>query len=172
MTTLLWIAGALALAGAVSWLVGFAGYGAKLLPSGAFSAKEQRVIAAAADAVFPARGPIPVSGTEAGLLPYLDRYLRNLPRGPAVLLHLLFHFVEHAPWIWGPRRVRFTRQTPEQQRAYLAHMSGSDLYFLRVSFTSMRALFTMAYLADPRVAEAMGIRQLAAPFEAPLARAS
>jgi hypothetical protein len=143
----------------------FVGYPEARLQSGRFSAKEQHVLACAADTMFPPGGPIALSGTEAGVVEYMDEYLARSDRRTGVLLRLLVHFVEHAPWIFGPKHVRLTQLTPDEARAYLKHMERNDLYFLRVSFTSLRALFTMGYLAHPRVAEAMGIRQLARPFE-------
>ena len=128
-------------------------------------AKEQAIVAACADALFPPGGPIPVSGTEAGLVAYLDAYIGGLPGTPRLLGRLLFQSIEHAPWIFGPRRVRFTRLRPEERIEALRAMYESPLYFRRVSALSMRAMMTMGYLAHPRVAEAMGVVADAAPFE-------
>jgi hypothetical protein len=143
------------------------GYPPPQLPRGAmFSRKEQAVVAAAADALFPPKGPIPLSGTEAGLVPYMDAYVAGLPPLPRMLGRLLFHSVEHAPLVWGPRRVRFTRLRPEERIQALKEMQESELYFRRVSFLSMRAMMTMGYLASPAVAREMRMVASLAPFEA------
>jgi hypothetical protein len=145
----------------------FFGYPPAELPGGAlFSRKEQAVVAAAADALFPPGGPIPLSGTEAGLVAYVDAYVAGLPPTPRLLGRLLFHLVEHGPWIWGPRRVRFTRLRPEERIQALRELQESALYFRRVSFLSMRAMMTMGYLGCPAVARKMGMVPNLAPYEA------
>lgn len=130
-----------------------------------FSRKEQAIVAACADALFPPGGPIPISGTEAGLVDYLDGYIGGLPPLPRLLGRLLFHSVEHGPWAFGPRRVRFTRLRPEERIRALRELYESPHYFRRVSALSMRAMMTMGYLANPRVAELMRMRADVAPFE-------
>lgn len=130
-----------------------------------FSRKEQAIVAACADALFPPGGPIPISGTEAGLVEYLDGYVGGLPPVPRLLGRLLFHSVEHGPWAFGPRRVRFTSLRPEERIVALRELYESRHYFRRVSALSMRAMMTMGYLANPRVAELMRMRADLAPFE-------
>jgi hypothetical protein len=143
------------------------GYPAPRLPRGSFlNRKEQAIVAACADALFPPGGPIPLSGTDAGLVAYMDRYVGGLPALPRLLGRLLFHSIEHGPWIWGPRRVRFTRLTHDERVRALREMSESTLYFRRVSFLSMRAMMTMGYLACPDVAKTMRMVADLSPFEA------
>jgi hypothetical protein len=141
------------------------GYPAAMLPKGAvLTAKEQAIVAACADALFPHGGPIPLSGTEAGLVLYMDNNLRRLPTSTRALVRLLFVFIEHGPWILGLRR-RFTRQTQEQRIDTLATMAVSRLYFSRVAFLSMRTLLSMGYLANSAVAEQIGMTPRPSPFD-------
>lgn len=140
------------------------GYPAAMLPKGAvMTAKEQAIVAACADALFPHGGPIPLSGTEAGLVLYMDNNLRRLPTSTRALVRLLFLLIEHGPWVLGPRP-RFTRQTQEQRIHTLATMAVSRLYFLRVAFLSMRTLLSMGYLANSAVAEQIGMTPRPSPF--------
>lgn len=162
---LLSVLAALALLGLVGFWFANAGYGEKLEPEGLLSAKEQAIVAAAADAYFPADGPIAVSGTQAGLVRYMDRYLARSPAHLRPLMRLLLHFVEHGPWIFGPVRSRLTRLSPHDRRRALDRMATSPMYFRRVAFLSLRTLLTMGYLAHPAVAEAMGMRADRSPFE-------
>jgi hypothetical protein len=142
------------------------GYPAATLPAGAFlSRKEQAIAAACADALFPPGGPIPVSGTEAGLVAYMNTYIARLPPSPRTLVRLLLHFVEHGPWVFGPRFARFTRLRADERIVALREMSESPIYFRRVAFLSLRAMMTMGYLAHPAVAEAMHMVADPAPFE-------
>lgn len=127
------------------------------LSTGVLSAKEQAIVSACADALFPPEGPIPVSGTEAGLVGYVDRYVARAPRSARLLIRLLFRFVELGPWIWGPRRVRFTRMRPHERRAALEGMARSSIYFRRVAFVSLRMMLTMGYFAHAAVRRAIGI---------------
>lgn len=161
---LLWLLPALAILALVVRAVAL-GYPPSRLPPGALlGRKEQAVVAACADTLFPPGGPIPLSGTETGLVAYVDRYLRGLPALPRLLGRLLFHSIEHAPWVFGPRRARFTRLSPQERAAALDQMARSSIYFRRVSFLSMRAMLTMGYLAHPGVATTMRITADRAPF--------
>jgi hypothetical protein len=135
----------------------FLGYPPAALSPAALSAKEQAIVAACADALFPPGGPIPLSGTDAGLVPYMDHSVQRLPRATALLIRLLFLFIEHGPWIFGPRLARFTRLRPEERVRALRGMATSRIYFRRVAFLSLRTMLSMGYLANEAVARRIGI---------------
>jgi hypothetical protein len=141
----------------------FLGYPEKIVPDARLTAKEQAIVAAVADTLFPKGGPIPISGTEAGLVAYMDAYVQRLPTQPAVLVRLLFQFLEHGPWIFGLKR-RFTSLTHEQRLEVLEGMRTSPIYFRRVACLSMRAMLTMGYLAHPEVTKAMRMTAKTNPF--------
>jgi hypothetical protein len=143
----------------------FLGYPRSALRSVLLSRKEQAIVTACADALFPPGGPIPVSGTDAGLVGYMDTYLGRLPRVPRLLVRLLLISVEHGPWIFGPRPARFTKLRPVERIAVLRAMARSSIYFRRLSFLSLRTMMTMGYLAHPEVARRMHIEPDARPFE-------
>lgn len=143
----------------------FLGYPRAALAGSTLNRKEQAIVAACADALFPPGGPIPVSGTEAGLLRYMDTYLVRLPRVPRLLVRLLFLSIEHGPWLFGPRPARFTRLRPVERVAVLRAMARSSMYFRRVSFLSLRTMMTMGYLAHPEVQRRMHIVPDATPFD-------
>jgi hypothetical protein len=157
-----------AVVGAIALLVRgvLLGDPAPLVAGAILTRKEQAIVAACADAMFPAGGVIPLSGTEAGLVRYMDDYVRRAPSHLRPWIRLLLAFFEHAPWVFGPRRARFTRLTQAERLEALARMAKSPIYFRRVAFLSMRTILSMGYLADERVARHIGIRHDAAPFEA------
>ena len=167
MIALPWLLAATAAAILGSLLVRavFLGYPRAALVTAILSRKEQAIVSACADALFPPGGPIPVSGTEAGVVGYLDTYLGRLPRVPRVLVRLLFASIEYGPWVFGPRPARFTRLRPVERVAVLRAMARSSMYFRRVSFLSLRTMMTLGYLAHPEVARRMHIVPDAAPFE-------
>jgi hypothetical protein len=142
----------------------FAGYGAARPEAPSLNAKEQAVLLAAADAMFPRGGVLPISGSEAGVLAHIDATFRASPARTRLLLRLLFRFVEHGPWLLHLRS-RLTRQTLEQRVETLRSWAESPLYFLRVTFTSLRTLISLAYLADDRVLRRMGAAPDPTPFE-------
>ncbi|WP_437514681.1 gluconate 2-dehydrogenase subunit 3 family protein [Sorangium sp. So ce1099] len=134
-------------------------------PSRALSVRERAIVAACADALFPAGGPIPLSGTEAGLVEYMDHHVARTPRPLRPYMRLLLHFVELSPWVFGPRRARFTRLPEADRVAVLASMAQSCIYLRRVTFLSLRTLLSMGYLANEKVARAIGVACCATPFE-------
>jgi hypothetical protein len=159
---------ALALAG-----VALARRSASSRPSArALSAKERAIAAACADALFPPGGPIPLSGTEAGLVEYMEHHVARAPRPLRPYLRLLLHAVELSPWVFGPRRARFTRLSQRDRIAVLASMAQSRIYLRRVTFLSLRTLLSMGYLANEKVACAIGVACCPAPFERRAERAA
>ena len=167
MTSLPWLLAAIAAAilGLLLVRALFLGYPQAALAKATLSRQEQAIVSACADALFPPGGPIPVSGTEAGMVGYLDTYLGRLPRVPRVLVRLLFVSIELGPWVFGPRPARFTRLRPVERIAVLRAMARSSMYFRRLSFISLRTMMTLGYLAHPEVARRMHIVPDAAPFE-------
>jgi hypothetical protein len=142
----------------------FLGYPPAALASATLSRKEQAIVAACADAFFPPGGPIPLSGTDAGLVAYFDDYTARLPKTQIVLVRLLVWFIEHGPWVFGPRPKRFTKMSLEARLRVLGSMQTSPVYFRRVAFLSMRTILTMGYLAHPEVQAAMHMVPDADPF--------
>lgn len=137
---------------------------ARLGPDALLTRKEQALVAAVADALFPPNGPIAVSGTEAGLVAYTDGYVRGVPPLTRLLMRVLFVFVEHGPWVFGPA-ARFTRMTQERRIAEIERMARSPLYLRRVAFLSIRMVMCMGYLANEDVKRAIGLEYRVAPFE-------
>jgi hypothetical protein len=158
---------AIVAAGALSLLLRGLLFGyppAQLGPGALLSRKEQTLVANVADALFPPHGPIAVSGSEAGLVAYTDQYLRDVPSQTRFLLRLLFVFIEHGPWVFGPS-ARFTRLTQERRIVALERMAQSPIYFRRVAFLSIRMVMCMGYLANENVKRAIGLQYCIAPFE-------
>lgn len=132
--------------------------------SSMLSRREQSILAAVGNAFFPPDGPIPVCGVDAGVVAYFDRYMQRSGRMQRMLMRLLFAFIDLSPLPFGPRRRRFTSLSQEDRIRLLDGMARSRIYFRRVSFISIRALMTMAYLSNARVAEAMSMAPDVDPF--------
>jgi len=126
---------------------------------------ERALIHAVADAFFPPAGPIRRSGVAAGVPAYFAGYLQRCEPLQRTMIRLLIAFLELGPLAFGPRRVRFTRLTQPERIRSLEGMFVSPIYFRRIAFTSIRALMTMAYLANDEVAADMGMRFDLDPFD-------
>jgi hypothetical protein len=117
--------------------------------------REAAFLAASADALYPAGGPVPPSGSEAGIPEYVDRYLGAVPARVRLLMRLLFMLVEQATILFpGPGRGgrrRFSSLGPRQQVAALEGWQRSRYFPRRLVFTSLRAVLTMGYFAAPAV---------------------
>ncbi len=134
---------------------------------------EVALISSAAEAMYPAGGPIPSSGLDADLPGYLERLMAASQLQTRILLHLLFFLVEHGTLLFptpgrGGLR-RFTSQSVEGRVAALDGWAESALFVRRVVFTSLRAVLTMGYFAHPPVLRRLGLAPLA--IESPICEA-
>ncbi len=122
---------------------------------------EWAFLAAASDTLYPAGGPIPPSGSQAGIPGYIDAYLDRVPAHMRLLMRCLFFLVEHASfflWAPGPRGWRrFSSLEPARRQAVLESWRTSRLFPRRLVFTSLRALLTMGYFGSPEVLRTLGL---------------
>jgi hypothetical protein len=166
------IAIALALLLALAWRV-LAGYPR---PGAAFrrlARREAALVAAAAEALFPRGGAVPPSGLDAGVPAWTDRWLDALPAATRLLVRCLFALVEHATLLfpapgWDGWR-RFSALDLQRRGAVLEGWRTSRFFLRRLVFTSLRAIVTQAYFADPAVLRVLGLAPLA--IEAPVTAA-
>lgn len=131
------------------------------LGSRVLSRREWALVAAAADATFPAGGPVAPSGREAGIPLYVDRYVAAVPPAIRLLMRLLFFLFEHATLVFpAPGRGglrRFSSLEASQQGAVLEAWRTSSWFPRRLVFSSLRAILTMGYFADPTVLRSLDL---------------
>jgi hypothetical protein len=134
--------------------------------------RETAFLDAAADTLYPQGGGLP-SGVEARIAYQLDGYLGLVPKRMRLLMRLLFFLMEHATIAFpGPGRGgrrRFSSLAGEQRAAVLEAWRTSGLVPRRLVFTSLRALVTNGYVADPGVLRALGLTPFA--LETPVCEA-
>jgi hypothetical protein len=140
------------------------------------STREREIIRLAADAFFPSDGPLPISGSEAGAVDYFEEHYRRSDERKRSLLRSMLWFVEWSPIMFGPRRRRFSRQSPDDRGRTLEIACQSDIYLRRMAYLSLRVVLTLAYFVDPRVVMRVGALPSTDPFgldaQPPLAAAS
>jgi hypothetical protein len=145
-----------------------AGYPPAAFPARVLAPRELATIAAAAQATFPRGGAIPPSGLDAGIPAFVDRFVAAQQPATRTLMRLLFALVEHATLLFpapgGPgRRRRFSSLDAPQQVQVLDGWRTSRLFPRRLVFTSLRAILTMGYFADPAVLRQLGLAPRAIP---------
>jgi len=123
------------------------------------SAPEIRFLEAVSETVFPSGGPLPLTGREAGIPGYLDRYLHALPVRFRRLIRLLFLLFERAPVLFAGRAARFSSLPEADRRRYLEGWEASRLYGRRMSSQGLKTLLCIAYMANAEVKEAIGFRK-------------
>jgi hypothetical protein len=151
----------------------FGGYPRPAAPLARLSRREAATVAAAAEALFPRGGAVPPSGLDAGVPAWTDRWLDALPVATRLLVRCLFALVEHATLLfpapgWDGWR-RFSSLDAGRRGVWLEGWRTSRFFARRLVFTSLRAIVTQAYFADPAVLRALRL----APFaiEAPVCEA-
>lgn len=123
--------------------------------------REAAFLAAAAEALFPPGGPVPPSGAEAGVVPWCDRWLGVLPADTRRLVRLLLVVGEHGTLLfpapgWDGAR-RFSALDPARRARALEGWRQSRWFARRLVFTSLRAIVTQAYFADPTVLRTLSL---------------
>ena len=139
----------------------------------ALSRREYAFVEAAAESMFPRGGALEPSGRDAGVARYVDGFVASQPRRLRVLMHLLVFLCEYAA-VFFPLGGRggfrpFTRLSPEARVRYLDSWRTSSWAPRRLVFTSLRAIVTLGYLADPVVLRALGLAPKA--IESPVCEA-
>jgi len=138
----------------------FLGYPRPEAPTEALSRREMATLAAVSEALFPAGGAVAPSGADAGVADYIDRLVAASQPQQRRLMRALFFLIEHATLFFpapgglsGLRR--FSSLDSEQRVAVVESWQRSNLLLRRIVFTSLRALCTLGYLADPTVLRAL-----------------
>lgn len=140
------------------------GYPPRRFSTRVLSRKEQAVVAACAETLFPERDPMPLNGIEAGVVEYFDGHLFELPNDKRLQIRALLLFIEHGPWLFAASR-RFSALPAARREAFLAEMSTSRFYLRRIAFLSLRTLLCMAYFANPDIAARLGCTPNTRPFD-------
>jgi hypothetical protein len=120
---------------------------------------------AAASTLFPEHDALPLSGEDADLPGYADRYLRALPRKQRLLIRGLFTLFEQSTLIFPAQGVgafrRFSSLDAEQRESVLRGWAESRVYLRRLAFTALKAVLIMGYFGRPETLRALDLE----PFE-------
>lgn len=117
------------------------------------NARETRIVAALAQTIFPPDRTGITDAIDAGVVQYVDQWLGDLEPFERLQVRAMFQLFEYSIAVETMRpRLRFTTATPSERDASLRGWMESALYARRMAFNALRSVFTLAYLASPRVA--------------------
>ncbi len=128
------------------------------------TATERAVIVACAEVLLPAGGAIPVSGLDAGVVPYVDSMIGRVPTSTRLLLRAMIHFVEFSPWAYGPFKTRMSKLGREDRERVLRILMDSRIYLVRTAFLGLRTVLTIAYFGSEEVNRSIGATANLNPF--------
>ena len=133
------------------------------------TSRECTIVAAIAEAFFPACEPIGIGGDAAGAVTYVDTMLARQALPERIQLRGLLAIFELGTAITH-RGAVFSAAPLHERVSRLQAWQQADRYTLRALHSALRWLFTMAYLADPQVQQSIGLPQSAARPPASLRR--
>ncbi|WP_231513628.1 gluconate 2-dehydrogenase subunit 3 family protein [Mycobacterium paragordonae] len=131
--------------------------------------RERAVVAAIAEAFFPAREPIGIDGNAAGAVSYVDRMLSGLALPLRIQLRCLLLAFEVGTALTS-RGALFSAVPLDERVARLQAWERADHYTQRALYSALRWIFTLAYLADPEVQRRIGMPESDAHPPAPVRR--
>jgi hypothetical protein len=129
--------------------------------------REIALLRAATDAMFPARGAIPVSGADVDAPRYVDAWFDLLHPMRRLQIRLLLFFFEHVTlffWAPGPRGWRrFSALSLQQRIEVLRQWYASRWFARRLVFTALRSVLGIVYLGHPATMRFLHV----APYDFP-----
>ena len=138
--------------GLLSWLTrGYADVDAVCV---ALSDKEQHIVGAVVDALFPARGAFP-AGRAVDVVARIDEELYAQPPALREDLKAAIQLLEHAPPVVGVLHRLSALPVDERARVFQRLMERGPAVVVQCA-VSLKQLSSLAYYADPRVWGAIG----------------
>ena len=114
------------------------------------------VLDALIETLFPSGGAFEAGGQATPLARDLSQYFQELHTHGLLGLGLLLRTLEYGPYVFGPRRTRFSRLSAEERERYLGDFERSRLTVRRQLITSLKLIGTLHFYNYPEVQEAVG----------------
>ena len=120
--------------------------------------REYTIVAALANTVFPPGNAIGLSGTDARVPEYIDRWLDGQGAAKAGEFRMMMMLFEHGTAAFGLRVRRFTDLDAEARERYLRRWETTRLYSRRMLAMALKSALGIAYFAYPGVQERIGVQ--------------
>lgn len=122
------------------------------------SSRETRIVAALGQTIFPPDRTGITDAIDAGVVAYIDRWLGEVDAVERLQIRAMFQLFEYSIAAQNLRpTMRFSTATPKERDACLRAWMESSMYARRMAFNALRSVFSLAYLASPKVAEELKI---------------
>ncbi|HCP45903.1 MAG TPA: hypothetical protein DIU15_07670 [Deltaproteobacteria bacterium] len=120
--------------------------------------REYAIVAALADTLFPPGNSIGLTGMEARVPEYIDRWLDGLSADKASEYRMMLLVFEHGTLAFGLRARRFTDLPLLARERYLRRWETTRVYSRRMLATALKTSLGTAYFAHPEVRASLGVR--------------
>ncbi len=129
--------------------------------------REYTIVAALADTIFPPGNDIGLSGTDARVPEYIDRWLEGQGEAKAGEFRMMMMLFEHGTAAFGLRVRRFTNLSTQARENYLRRWETTRLYSRRMLAMALKSALGIAYFAHPEVQKRIGMQhRCATPADA------
>jgi hypothetical protein len=129
--------------------------------------REYTIVAALADTIFPPGNDIGLSGTDARVPEYIDRWLEGQDEARAGEFRMMMMLFEHGTAAFGLRVRRFTNLSTQARENYLRRWETTRLYSRRMLAMALKSALGIAYFAHPEVQKRIGLQhRCATPADA------
>ena len=129
--------------------------------------REYTIIAALANTMFPPGNAIGLSGTDARVPEYIDRWLEGQGESKAGEFRMMLMVFEHGTAAFGLRARRFSDLPGPAQERYLRRWETTRLYSRRMLAFALKSALGIAYFAHPEVKRRIGVQhRCATPADA------
>ncbi len=121
-----------------------------------FAERAALILDAVVDTLMPSGGAFAAGGAQTPLASDLWEYFRRLHGQGVAGLALLLQAIEYGPYVFGPKRTRFSRLSPDDRERYLAAFEGSRFAPRRQIIASLKLIAMLHFYDYPEVQDAVG----------------
>ncbi len=120
--------------------------------------REYTIMAALANTMFPPGNAIGLSGTDARVPEYIDRWLDGQGESRSGEFRMMLMLFEHGTAAFGLRVRRFSDLPSSARERYLRRWETTRLYSRRMLAMALKSALGIAYFAHPEVKRRIGVR--------------
>src|SRR5262249_22531223 len=125
-------------------------------PPEALGPSDAAILDAVVDTLLPADGAFALGGAQTPLASDLTDYCAALNVHGVLGLVVLLRCLEYGPYLFGPRRFRFTRLSARERERYLAGFETSRIGVRRQVIAGLKLIALLHFYDYPQARQAVG----------------
>ncbi len=126
------------------------------MPGKTLSAREQRTLSAAAEAILPEGGPFNLGHRDVDSVGFAHELMEHVPFEVRALLHVILFFLEYLAWAFAGGPGRFSRMSVDRRNRVLDGMRSSRVFAFRGFFILLSTVLLVPFYNSPQVMDAIG----------------